>query len=168
MIFLKIVKICLITLLVLFFMASFHASSKIEGLAYGWIAAKEQVDPFDISKMRTIWISKNNFTFRCNELNFSAPSYGYADLSLPADIKYIVDNNKPIDKRGTYSTWLGGSDHLTDSRYYSFKLLSEDIMALKKGNLLKAAGRDTTEWLTRELDLKGFTLAYSSMECEKK
>lgn len=154
--------------ILIFSLFQLQASTKVEFLDYGWIASKQQIDPFDTNKMRSVRISKDNFTFRCNELNFSAPSYGYTSLSISANIKYIVDDNYSIDKQGTFSTYLGGSDLLTDLRYYSFKLSSEDIMSFHKGNILKAAGNYSTEWLTKTLDLKGFTKAYASMECEKK
>lgn len=154
--------------ILIFSLFQLQASTKVEFLDYGWIASKQQIDPFDTNKMRSVRISKDNFTFKCNELNFSAPSYGYTSLSISANIKYIIDDNTPIDKQGTFSTYLGGSDLVSDTRYYSFKLSSDDIMSLKKGNLLKIAGKYTTDWLTRELDLNGFTEAYDSMECEKK
>ncbi|MCD9516855.1 hypothetical protein GLP21_19465 [Photobacterium carnosum] len=143
---------------------SVNAEMKSKNLEQGWRALVNQSDPFDTSKVEIVQITKGAFTFRCRELNMEAPSYGYESLSFRANLKYIVDGNNPVDKSGGYSTYLGGSDLVTDSRYYHFSLTSADIAAFKKGNSAKVAGKySKTGWFTKSLNLVGFTKAYSQM-----
>lgn len=141
-----------------------HAETKVQELGGDWYALAMQSDPFDSSKIKINQIRKGEFVFRCNELNMEAPSYGYESLSFSAELKYIVDASDFVDKVGGYSTYLGGSDLVTDSRYYYFDLSSDDVSAFKKGNILKVAGKYSTNgWLTKELNLSGFTKAYDAM-----
>ena len=140
------------------------AEIKFQNLGQGWRALVEQSDPFDTSKVKIVQITKGEFTFRCRELNMEGPSYGYESLSFRASLKYVVDGNSPVDKSGGYSTYLGGSDLVTDSRYYHFSLNDSDLTAFKKGNVVKVAGKySTTGWFTKSLNLIGFTKAYTKM-----
>ncbi len=159
----KIFKIGIAALLLLS-CASVTAEIKSQDLGQGWRALVKQSDPFDTSRVDIIQITKGVFTFRCRELNMEGPSYGYESLSFNAKLKYVVDDNQPVDKSGGYSTYLGGSDLVTDSRYYYFSLTDADISALKKGNSVKVAGMYSSEgWITKSLNLIGFTKAYDKM-----
>ncbi|WP_305369718.1 hypothetical protein [Photobacterium leiognathi] len=148
----------------LFSIGNAQAEVKFKNIGSGWRALVQQSDPFDSSKFEIVQIKKGDFTFRCNDLNMEVNSYGYESLSFNAFLKYVVDSNSPLDKKGGYSTYLGGSDLVTNSRYYYFKLNESDIEAFKKGNSLKVAGKySSTGWVTKSLNLKGFTKAYSEM-----
>jgi hypothetical protein len=152
--------------LFVFTLLSVHASAelKTKKLGSGWVAFVQQSDPFDTSKVTIVQIIKDKFTFRCGELNMSADSYGYESLSFGAEIRYLIDNHPAQDKKGKYSTYLGGSDLVTDSRYYSFKISKEDIDSMKSGNTMKVAGKyGSSGWQTESINLDGFTLAYSQM-----
>ena len=139
-----------------------EVSSKV--LDGGWIAILEQADPFDSSVTEILYITKGDFTFRCGELNVSASSYGYDGLSFGAKLKYVIDSNEPVDKHGGYSSYLGGSDLVTDTRYYYFKFGEPDLESFVQGNKIKVAGKHhTSGWLTRELDLKDFAKNYELM-----
>lgn len=97
-------------------------------------------------------ISKDDFTFRCGELNMEVSSYGFESLSFGADLKYMVDDQVPVEKNGQFSTYLGGSDMVTDSRYFSFKLSNSDVDAMKAGTSIKVAGKySATGWQTKGL-----------------
>jgi hypothetical protein len=138
--------------------------TKSGNLGNGWISLTKQSDPFDSSKVKAFQIMKNSFTFRCGELNMEVNSYGFESLSFGADLKYVIDEQEPVDKQGRYSTYLGGSNMVTDSRYFSFRLNDEDIDAMKAGYTLKVAGKySTTGWHTKTLNLVGFTAAYNQM-----
>ena len=134
-----------------------------ESLVGGWYALTEQSDPFDTNKKRIVHISKQGFTVRCNDISFSAPSYGYESLSFKASIQYLVDGGEPRKRKGKYSTYLGGSDLLTDSRYFSFGLDEETVNSMKAGLEMKMAGTRGSGWTTKTLDLSGFTNAYNRM-----
>lgn len=139
-------------------------SMKIRQLGKGWLGFTKQSDPFDSSKAKVFQITKSGFTFRCGELNMEVSSYGFESLSFGAELKYMIDERAPVDKRGTYSTYLGGSDMVTDSRYYSFKLSDADVERMKAGNSMKVAGKySNTGWKTKNLSLIGFTSAYNQM-----
>lgn len=140
------------------------AEIKAKDLGNGWLALTEQADPFDKNAIKIIEITKDDFTFQCGELNMSASSYGFESLSFNAELKYLIDSNPAKSKTGTYSTYLGGSDLVTDSRYYSFNLNTEDIAAMKSGSSMKVAGRyGSSGWETKNINLAGFTSAYSLM-----
>lgn len=139
-------------------------SMKIRQLDQGWIGLVKQTDPFDSSKSEVFQITKSGFTFRCGELNMEANSYGFESLSFGADLRYMVDDQAPVEKRGRFSTYLGGSDMVTDSRYFSFNLNGTDVEAMKAGNAIKVAGKySSTGWQTKTLSLMGFTSAYNLM-----
>ncbi|MEC8849138.1 MAG: hypothetical protein VYB93_07740 [Pseudomonadota bacterium] len=139
-------------------------SMKIRQLDQGWIGLAKQTDPFDSSKSEVFQITKSGFTFRCGELNMEVNSYGFESLSFGADLKYMVDDQSPVEKRGQFSTYLGGSDMVTDSRYFSFNLNRTDVEAIKAGNAMKVAGKySNTGWQTKSLSLIGFTSAYNLM-----
>ena len=141
-----------------------NAESKFQDIGNGWTAFTKQSDPFDSSKVKVIQVWKDSFIFRCNEINMKASSYGFESISFNATLKYIVDNNSPINKKGRYSTYLGGSDLVTDDRYYSFKLNKSDLDSLKNGNTIKVAGKfSSSGWFSKSLNLKGFTKAYNKM-----
>ncbi len=141
-----------------------QAETSFRNLGYGWMAFTQQSEPFDRTKFKIIHISKGGFIFRCNELNMRATSYGFESLSFHASLKYVVDSERPVDKSGGYSTYLGGSDIVTDSRYYHFKLNDSDIDAFKNGGEVKVAGQYSgTGWFTKSLNLMGFTKAYNEM-----
>lgn len=142
----------------------FAGSVKIKRLDYGWTAVAKQADPFDDSKLDIYEITKGSFTFRCNELNMSDGASVFESFSFRANLKYRVDDQAPVDKKGKYSTGLGGSDLVADSRYYSFRLGGPDIKALKAGNIAKVAAQfGSTGWTTKSLNLMGFTAAYNLM-----
>ena len=139
-------------------------SMKIRQMGNGWIGFAKQSDPFDTSKIEVFQISKGGFTFRCGELNMEVRSYGFEGLSFSADIRYMIDDQEPVEKRGRFSTYLGGSDMIIDSRYYSFNLNSVDVDAMKAGNAMKVAGKySSTGWQTKDVSLMGFTSAYNQM-----
>jgi len=139
-------------------------SMKVRQMGNGWIGLAKQSDPFDTSKVEVFQISKGGFTFRCGELNMEVSSYGFESLSFGADIKYMIEDQEPVEKTGRFSTYLGGSDMVTDSRYYSFKLNSVDVDAMKAGNAIKVAGKySSTGWQTKGVSLIGFTSAYNQM-----
>lgn len=139
-------------------------SMKIRQLDQGWIGLAKQTDPFDSSKSEVFQITKSAFTFRCGELNMEVNSYGFESLSFGADLRYMVDDQEPAEKRGKFSTYLGGSDMVTDSRYFSFNLSATDVETMKAGNAMKVAGKySSTGWQTKSLSLMGFTSAYNLM-----
>lgn len=136
----------------------------IRQMGNGWIGFTKQADPFDKSKIEVIQISKGDFTFRCDELNMRVNSYGFESLSFGADLKYMIDDQMPVDKKGRFSTYLGGSDMVTDSRYYSFKLTTVDVDVMKAGTAMKVAGKySSAGWQTKSVSLMGFTSAYNQM-----
>lgn len=139
-------------------------SLKSKNLGNGWSGLTQQLDPFDKSRIEIVQISKGNFTFRCDELNMEVSSYGFESLSFDADLSYMINNQAPVEKVGKYSTYLGGSDLVTDSRYFSFNLSSTDIDALKAGTSIKVAGNYSIGgWQTKKLNLTGFASAYNKM-----
>lgn len=144
--------------------AAANDSAKIQQMDKGWTGLTKQSDPFDASEVEVIQISKDSFTFRCGELNMEVSSYGFQSLSFGADLKYKIDDQAPIEKEGRFSTYLGGSDMVTDSRYFSFKLSKMDIDAMKEGDSMKVAGKySSSGWQTKSLSLMGFTSAYNQM-----
>jgi hypothetical protein len=158
---------CLCALAILF-LSDMNAAAAdpmgIRQLGNGWIGLTKQSDPFDNSKVQVFQISKESFTFRCGELNMEAASYGFEGLSFDADLKYMIDDRAPVDKSGRYSTYLGGSDMITDSRYFSFSLNDADLEMIKAGSTMKVAGKySNTGWQTKSVSLLGFTSAYSQM-----
>jgi hypothetical protein len=141
-------------------------SIKTIPLGKGWIGFTKQLDPFDKSIFEVIQISKGDFTFRCNELNMEVSSNGFDGFSYDADLRYMIDGQMSVVKRGQYSTYLGGSDIITDSRYYSLRLYSKDIDAMKAGVTMKVAGNFTNSgWQVKDVSLMGFTFAYDQMYC---
>ena len=140
------------------------AEIKPKQLGSGWMSLTEQSDPFNSSIVKIIQISKGGFTFRCGELNMKVASYGYESLSFSAELKYLIDSNAVVTKTGKYSTYLGGSDLVTDSRYYSFKMSAEDVSAIKNGSSMKIAAKyGGGGWENKNINLVGFTSAYSMM-----
>lgn len=140
------------------------AEIKPKQLSNGWMSLTEQSDPFNSSIVKIIQISKDGFTFRCGELNMSAPSYGYEGLSFFAELKYLIDGSAVVTKSGNYSTYLGGSDMVTDSRYYSFKMSTEDVTAMKNASSMKVAAKyGGGGWENKNINLMGFASAYSMM-----
>lgn len=133
-------------------------------LGRGWRAVTKQVDPFDKTKIQIIQITKDEFTFRCEEINMKVYS-GRADgFSYPAEIKYIVDDQDAVEKAGKYSTYLGGVGIVTSTKYYSSKLLTKEVETLKNGQNLKLAAKNSVSgWTTKELVLDGFASAYDEM-----
>ncbi|MBI2783089.1 MAG: hypothetical protein HYX64_03255 [Gammaproteobacteria bacterium] len=137
---------------------------QISQLGGGWVGLARQSDPFDTSKVEIIQMFKGDFTFLCGELNMKARESGFDGFSFDAQLKYVVDNQAPVDKRGKYSTYLSGSKMVTRDRYYSSKLSSEEVESIKSGNVLKVAGQfSTAGWETKSLDLAGFASAYERM-----
>jgi hypothetical protein len=136
----------------------------VKNLGNGWKAITKQSDPFDKEKLQVVQIIKGDFTFRCSEINMNASSSGFDSLRFTAELKYIIDQQDAVDKTGSYSTSLGGSDLITQKRYYSTFLSNSDIESLKNGKRLKLAGQfSNIGWTTRELTLNGFALAYEEM-----
>lgn len=159
-------KIFLCSLVMLALSISNVTAGDVRQLSGGWRAFTKQSDPFDNSKVEIIQIIKDDFTFRCGELNMAVSSYGFESLSFHADLKYMIDDQVPVEKQGYFSTYLGGSDIVTDSRYFSFKLNSEDIAAMKAGTKIKVAGKYSNSnlgWQTKNLSLEDFTSAYNQM-----
>ena len=137
---------------------------RFESLKGGWRAMTEQADPFDSNKRKIIFIEKEGFNFVCGSLNMLADSDMYFDgFSFDAKIKYITDKNDAVDRIGKYATFLGGSDTVTDDRYYFFTLSNEDIETFRDSRILKVAGRTSSGWTTRAVDLRGFSAAYDAM-----
>ncbi len=144
--------------------AQSQSSVDFKDLSGGWKAMTRQVDPFDRTKTKIIQIFKGNFIFRCEEINMSVSSTGFDGLSFPAELKYVIDEQEAIDKTGNFSTYLGGSKTITRSRYYSTRLSSKEIDALKNAQNIKMAGKYFSNgWTTGELGLEGFAPAYDEM-----
>lgn len=130
----------------------------------GWNGLTTQIDPFDEQQTNVVMIFKTGFYLTCGVLNVAVSSTGFESYSLPASIKYVVDANTPVAKKGMYSTYHDGSDMVTDSRYYSFKLTPEDLDNMRVGGTLKVAGKTLSGgWETKSLDLTGFGTMYSKM-----
>lgn len=143
------------------------AEIKVKQLENGWLGLTEQTDPFNSSVVKVIQITKEGFTFKCGELNMEGGATGFESLSFGAEMKYLIDQNAAQNKTGKYSTYLGGSDMVTDSRYYSFKMNAEDVNAMKNGSSMKVAGRfGNLGWETKSINLIGFASAYNMM-CNK-
>ena len=121
-----------------------YAETEVERLGDGWMALATQSDPFDSSAVDIIQVSKGGFTFRCGQLNMEVASTGFDGMSFGAEIRYVIDGNQPKNKDGKFSTYLGGSDMVTDSRYFSFKLTQADIEAMKSWSEMKVAGKFST------------------------
>lgn len=160
----KIVLCSLFMLALSVFNAAAADSMKAKQLGDEWRGLTKQSDPFDESKIEVVQIYKDDFTFRCGELNMVVRSYGFDGFSLDADLKYMIDDQVPVEKRGRFSTYLGGSKMITDNRYYSFKLEDKDVDAIKAGATMKVAGRfSTAGWETKSVSLVGFASAYNQM-----
>ncbi len=145
-------------------LAQGQSTTGVKNLENGWKAITKQSDPFDKEKLQVVQIIKGDFTFRCSEINMNTSSSGFDSLSFTAELKYIIDQQEAVDKTGSYSTYLGGSDLITQKRYYSTFLSNSDIESFKKGKRLKLAGQfSNIGWTTRELALNGFALAYQEM-----
>jgi hypothetical protein len=142
-----------------------YADLGFKDLGSGWRAMTQQSDPFDVSNTRIVQISKDSFFLTCNNLNWKEAGDFYFDgYSFDADIKYIIDGSSPVDKKGSKSTYLGGSDMVNDDRYFSFRFNETDLSALKKGKTLKVAGKTSSSgWQTTTLDLAGLEAAYDQM-----
>jgi hypothetical protein len=139
-------------------------SSHVKKMGNGWIGLAKQSDPFDTSKEEIFQIIKGDFTFSCGELNMKVDSHGFDGLSFDAQLKYMADDQDPVDKIGKYSTYLGGSDLVTDSRYYSFNLSAAEVEVLKSVKSIKVAGKYySMGWETKNLSMAGFSSAYSQM-----
>lgn len=142
-------------------------SLNVKDIGNGWKALTRQADPFDKSKIQIVQINKNQFTFRCNEINMDIGTGRFDGFSLSADIKYMIDDMGAVDKQGWFSSYLGGSDMITRSMYYYAYLSDTEIESLRNGRLLKMAGKfGSTGWTTAELRLDGFSSAYDAM-CKK-
>lgn len=156
----------LITVVMLMSMTFAQGQSNIgvKNLGNGWKAITRQSDPFDKEKLQVIQIIKGDFIFRCSEINMNASSSGFDSIRLTAELKYIIDHQDAVDKTGSYSTYLGGSDLITQKRYYSTFLSNLEIESLKNSKRLKLAGQfSNIGWTTRELALNGFASAYEEM-----
>jgi TolA-binding protein len=160
----RLLQIILGTLIV-FFVTNVYADYKSRNLGDGWIAMTEQTDPFDTSKVAITQIMKDIVTVRCNNISWlRASDLLFDSYSFSAKIKYMVDGGSPVDKKGSQSTYLGGSDMVNNDSYFSFQFDEADLNTLKKGTALKLAGRTSTSgWETRALDLTGFEAAYIQM-----
>ena len=150
---------------ILFGLVFFACNAHSMTLEHGWRGLTSQIDPFDISAVKVTQIYKDSFTFRCGELNveISRFDYDFDSYSYNRNLKYIVDGNIPVEKTGVLSTYLGGSDLMTDDEYFSFKLNDADLDMFRKGNLLKVAGKGWGGYVTKSLNLDGFTSSYSKM-----
>lgn len=135
-----------------------------KNLSKGWRALGKRSDPFDKSKIDIVQVSKADFTFRCNSINFEVGDEysGFDSFSFTVDIQFRIDNDDPVRKKGRYSTYLNGSDMVNDERVFSAKLKSSDIDQMKSGNKLVAAG-NFSGWTSKEVNLAGFTNAYELM-----
>lgn len=152
----------------MFLMAVSNAQAQntlnVKDLGKGWAGLTRQVDPFDKTKVQVIQIIKGNFTFRCREINVDVSTGRVDGFNFSADLKYIIDEQQPVDKTGRYSTYLGGSDMVTRSRYFSAILSNEELDAFRTGKVLKLAGKfGSVGWTTAELRLEGFAAAYDAM-----
>ena len=69
-----------------------------KNLSNGWWELGQRSDPFDKSKMDIIQISKSDFTFRCNSLNFEVGNnYSEFDsFSFAVDIQFKIDDNEAV------------------------------------------------------------------------
>ena len=122
------------------------------------------LESFDKSKIDIVQVSKADFTFRCNSINFDVGSEysGFDSFSFTVGIQFNIDNNDPVKKKDRYSNYLNGSDMVNDDRVFSAKLKSSDIDQMKRGNKLVAAG-NFSGWTSKEVSLAGFTNAYELM-----
>jgi len=137
---------------------------QISQLDGGWRGLAKQSDPFDTKRIEIIQIFKGDVTFLCGELNMKTKESGFDAFSFDAQLKYVVDEQAPVDKRGKYSTSLSGSKMVARNRYYSSKLSSEEVESIKFGKVLKVAGQfSTSGWETTSVDLTGFASAYEKM-----
>ena len=133
----------------------------------GWLVSTSQADPFDASVVKiesiTSGLESPRFTIRCNELNMVFEDRNFDGFSFNAKLKYVVDDNPPVDKNGTYSTYLGGSDLINDQRNYFFKLNESDLEALRNGTSIKVAGNHGAGWESGSMDLEGLEPLYKRM-----
>jgi hypothetical protein len=143
-----------------------ESAVNVNSIGEGWQAITRQADPFDKTKTEIIQIKKGRFTFRCGEVNMSVSSSasGFDGFSFTAELKYIIDEQDVVDKTGKYSTYLGGSDFVTDDRIYSARISNEEVDSFKKGQILKLAGKfGAGGWTAKEVELDGFASAYGAM-----
>ena len=101
-----------------------YADYKSQNLGNGWRAMTEQTDPFDTSKFEIRQGYKDIFTVQCNQISWLTESTVLFDgYSFPAELKYMVDKGSSVDKIGSKSTYLGGSDMVNISAFSSTKLI---------------------------------------------
>lgn len=156
----------LIALITIFTTTSVTANPTLsfQDLEGGWKSMSQQSDPFDTSKVSIVQIFKGDFILQCGSMNMKLKNSSYDSFSFSAKLKYVVDDNEPVDKSGTFSTYMEGSDMVTNHRYFFYKLNNKDIEQMKNGNIIKvAASFGSSGWMTKELSLIGFTNAYEKM-----
>lgn len=156
----------LIALITIFTTSSVTANPTLsfQDLEGGWRAMSQQTDPFDTTKTSIVQIFKGDFILQCGSMNMKLKNSTYDSFSYPAKLKFVVDDNQPVDKNGTFSTYMEGSDLVTNHRYFFYKMNNNDVDQMKKGNLIKvAASLGSSGWMTKELSLIGFKNSYEQM-----
>lgn len=140
------------------------ADYQFENLGNGFRAMTKLADPFS-DQREFINFTKDNFTFNCQTVSLLVNDDLYYDgFSFSAKIALKVDNHQAIIQTGKNSSYLGGSDLITSSDYYSTKLTKQLVQQLKAGNELTMAGKTSTgSWKRAKLNLRGFSKAYNKV-----
>ena len=140
---------------------------RAEEFSDGFIALYEQTDPFDKSKRKYRTFFKGYFAFNCSEISmYSKRETLFNSFKFDATVAIKVDEEPVEEQTGTYSSYLFGSDLVTDDEVYSTRMGPYLVSLFKKGSSLQMAGKwSRSGWTSRSIDLTGFTAAYEKV-CE--
>ena len=141
---------------------AFGQSSQYESVGQGWEIETKQADPFDTTSREIVSIQKGNFYFDCESMVFATDDYLTSiEKDLDAQIQFKIDSNAISRKEGRW-----GYDWSSSRSFFMVPITAQEVLQMKRGATLLAAGNAFSRgWTTRELDLAGFTNAYTQM-CE--
>ena len=156
-----------VLILCIFISATAHGDPQIFERKHGWKAIGTQADPFDQTAIDIVVISKDDFVFDCATASLVSDRNAKFDtFKIWAALQYQVDGKKVVKQDATYSTIYGGRDGVSDNRFFSFRMDQQDVQNFKRGlKLTVAAKHYALGWINKDLDLMGFTAAYTEM-CE--
>lgn len=154
-----------VLILCIFIGATAHGDPKIFERKHGWKAVGTQADPFDQTAINIVQIWKDDFVFDCATASFVSDwNASFDSFKFGAALQYQVDGKKVVKQGATYSTLYGGRTAISDTRYFSFRMDQQDVQNFKRGlKLTVAAKHHWMGWTNKDLDLMGFTAAYTEM-----
>jgi len=163
--------ITVMILSLLFIGKTYAAADLIAGKFY---AEYMQPDPFDKTKEYThLRYDGYNHHISCKIFAISAPYNEYAgfdSFTFPAQVKVKRENGEVISfANAQYSTGTS-IEIVSRSRNYLISTYGQEyktlINAMKSDNKITFAMKWHKGWETSEIDLKGFTKAYSVLNCK--